>query len=232
MLAALRGGSARLVATRASQRPAGWFVNGPVLGTARRRTCPNGSPETRFVNAPVCSIPDRPVKEPRKRRRCRAKHGRSSAKLQSAFCDAAGLARDRVRAANRACHAGTLVTACSARSPSRAHHDGSCARRATAARQHRIWSPQGPGWRNPSRCRAARCGQPSLTLDGMLDGRQAGWQRPDRRCPARPLCGSYDNRNAIVQPGSSRLDHRALNRNRNADSNCAGSDLRRKDDRS
>ncbi len=27
------------------------------------------------------------------------------------------------------------------------------------------------------------------------------------------------------------LDHRALNRNRNADSNCAGSDLRRKDDR-
>ncbi len=28
------------------------------------------------------------------------------------------------------------------------------------------------------------------------------------------------------------LDHRALNRNRNADSNCAGSDLRRKDDRS
>ncbi len=28
------------------------------------------------------------------------------------------------------------------------------------------------------------------------------------------------------------LDHRALNRNRNADSNCAGSDQRREDDRS
>ncbi len=31
--------------------------------------------------------------------------------------------------------------------------------------------------------------------------------------------------------GGNPLDHRALNRNRNADSNCAGSDLRRKDDR-
>ncbi len=31
--------------------------------------------------------------------------------------------------------------------------------------------------------------------------------------------------------GAAALDHRALNRNRNADSNCAGSDLRRKDDR-
>ncbi len=36
----------------------------------------------------------------------------------------------------------------------------------------------------------------------------------------------------LPNPFRTRLDHRALHRNRNADSNCAGSDLRRKDDRS